>query len=68
MSLGFLTESAILPSKSKPIQVDSRSQLRKFITSDDDDDDVVLVVVIMMMMMMMMMMRVMMVMMMMMRM
>lgn len=30
MSLGFLTESALLPSKSKPIQVDSRSQIRKW--------------------------------------
>ena len=27
MSLGFLTESALLPSKAKPIQVDGRSQL-----------------------------------------
>lgn len=29
MSLGFLTESALLPSKSKKIEVDGRSQLRK---------------------------------------
>jgi len=29
MSLGFLTESALLPSKAKPIQVDGRSQYCK---------------------------------------
>lgn len=30
MSLGFLTESALLPSKSKKIEVDGRSQLRTY--------------------------------------
>jgi hypothetical protein len=37
MSLGFLCESALLPSKAKKIEVDGRSQLRKCMSTRQTD-------------------------------